>query len=138
MAEQQGSPPLAGVHRTAIGAATLRAFHLLQRGRAKKFCAMRSPCTLRTSLREEAVSRIGGIPAYSAGWVLRSRYAEDRLAAARAHLNQYVIPGACLKAYALRHAADLNEVIVFEVDDPAVQAWKTAQFRALGVETQGG
>ena len=35
MAEQQGSPPLAGVHRTAIGAATLRAFHLLREAEPK-------------------------------------------------------------------------------------------------------
>src|SRR5215470_18287550 len=49
---------------------------------------------------------------------------EDRLAVARTRLNQYVILGAGLDSYALRHAADLNELNVFEVDDAPVQAWK--------------
>jgi O-methyltransferase involved in polyketide biosynthesis len=39
-----------------------------------------------------------------------------------------------LDSYALRHAADLNELIVFEVDDPGVQAWKRARFRALRLQ----
>jgi methyltransferase (TIGR00027 family) len=48
---------------------------------------------------------------------------------------QYVILGAGLDSYALRHAADLNELIVFEVDDPALHAWKQARLRTLGLET---
>ena len=133
MAEHQGSPPLAGVHRTAIGAATLRAFHLFREGEPK---VLRDEFALPLSglSEEEVVSRLAEYPHTSAAWVLRSRYTEDRLAAARARLNQYVILGAGLDSYALRHAADLNELIVFEVDDPAVHVWKQARFRALGLE----
>jgi methyltransferase (TIGR00027 family) len=85
---------------------------------------------------EEADARRAAFPHHTtAGWVLRSRYAEDRLAAARGRLNQYVILGAGLDSYALRHAADLNDLAVFEVDDPPMQAWKQARLEALGLET---
>jgi methyltransferase (TIGR00027 family) len=72
----------------------------------------------------------------TAAWVLRSRYAEDRLAAARArlHLHQYVILGAGLDSYALRHAADLSNLTVLEVDDPPIKIWKRARLKALGLE----
>jgi methyltransferase (TIGR00027 family) len=84
---------------------------------------------------EEAEARRAGFPHHTAaGWVLRSRYAEDRLAAARGRLNQYVILGAGLDSYALRHAADLNDLTVFEVDDPPIQMWKQARLKALGLE----
>src|SRR5262249_1214461 len=68
---------------------------------------------------------------------LRGRYTEDRLAVARARFNQYVILGAGLDSYALRHAADLNELNVFEVDDAPVQAWKQARLEALGLQVPG-
>jgi methyltransferase (TIGR00027 family) len=134
MTDDQGSLPLAGVHRTAIGAATLRAFHLLREDEPK---ILRDEFALPLSglSEEELVAGLAGYPHTSAAWVLRSRYTEDRLAAAGARLNKYVILGAGLDSYALRHAADLNELIVFEVDDPAVQVWKQARFKALGLET---
>jgi methyltransferase (TIGR00027 family) len=66
--------------------------------------------------------------------VLRSRYAEDRLAAARTRLNQYVILGAGLDSYALRHAPDLDNLTVFEVDAPPIQTWKQARLQALELE----
>jgi methyltransferase (TIGR00027 family) len=134
MTDVQGSPPLAGVHRTAIGAATLRAFHLLREGEPK---ILRDEFALPLSglSEEELVAGLVGYPHTSAAWVLRSRYTEDRLAAAGARLNQYVILGAGLDSYALRHADDLNELIVFEVDDPTVQVWKQARFKALGLDT---
>jgi methyltransferase (TIGR00027 family) len=132
--DDQGSPSLAGVHRTAIGAATLRAFHLFKEGEPK---ILRDEFALPLSglSEEEIAARLGKFPHTSAGWVLRSRYAEDRLAAARARLNQYIILGAGLDSYALRHAGDQSELIVFEVDDGAVQAWKQARFRTLRLET---
>jgi methyltransferase (TIGR00027 family) len=52
----------------------------------------------------------------------------------RDHFNQYVILGAGLDSYALRHAAVLNELIVFEVDGPPMQDWKQARFTALGLD----
>jgi methyltransferase (TIGR00027 family) len=83
---------------------------------------------------EEAEARRAAFPHHTtAGWVLRSRYAEDRLAAARPRLSQYVILGAGLDSYALRHAADLKDLTVFEVDDPPMQVWKQARLEALGL-----
>jgi methyltransferase (TIGR00027 family) len=124
------------VHSTAIGAAVLRAAHLFRDGEPK---ILRDEFALPLSglSEEEAAASLTEFPHTSAAWVLRSRYAEDRLAAARARLNQYVILGAGLDSYALRHVADPNELIVFEVDDPVVQAWKKARFRALGLNTPG-
>jgi methyltransferase (TIGR00027 family) len=134
MTDGQGSPPLAGVHRTAIGAAVTRASHLFRDGEPK---ILRDEFALPLSgiSREEAEERLAAFPHHtSAAWVLRSRYAEDRLAGARGHLNQYVILGAGLDSYALRHAVDLNDLTIFEVDDPPMQAWKRARLKALGLE----
>jgi methyltransferase (TIGR00027 family) len=134
MTDDQGAPPLAGVHRTEIGAAVTRASHLFRDGEPK---ILRDEFALPLSgiSQEEAEERWAAFPHHTtAAWVLRSRYAEDRLAAARPRLNQYVILGAGLDSYALRHAADLNDLTVFEVDDPAVQVWKQARFKTLGFE----
>jgi methyltransferase (TIGR00027 family) len=134
MTDDRGSPPIAGVHRTAVGAAVVRASHLFRDGEPK---ILRDEFALPLSgfSREEAETMLAPFAHNtSAGWVLRSRYTEDRLAAARARLNQYVILGAGLDSYALRHAADLNELIVFEVDDPPMQVWKRARLEALELE----
>ena len=129
MTDDRGSPAPRGVHQTAIGAAGVRASHLLRDGEPK---IMRDDLALPLSglSQEEAVA----MSPTSAAWVLRSRYTEDRLAVSLARLNQYVILGAGLDSYALRHAADLNELIVFEVDDPPMQVWKQGRLKALGLE----
>jgi O-methyltransferase involved in polyketide biosynthesis len=104
MTDDQGSSPLAGVHRTAIGAAVSRALHLFRDGEPK---ILRDEFALPLSgiSQEEAEAMSAAFPHHTtAAWVLRSRYAEDRLTAARARLNQYVILGAGLDSYALRHA----------------------------------
>jgi methyltransferase (TIGR00027 family) len=62
---------------------------------------------------------------------VRSRYAEDRLAAARDRLAQYVVLGAGLDSFALRMGEDLGDLTVFEVDDPPFQAWKRERLTAL-------
>ena len=133
MTDDRGSPTLTGVHRTAIGAAVARASHLWRDGEPK---ILRDEFAVPLSglSQEEAVAMSAAFWHTSAGWVLRSRYTEDRLAVARTRLNQYVILGAGLDSYALRHAADLNELNVFEVDDAPVQAWKQARLKALGLQ----
>jgi methyltransferase (TIGR00027 family) len=65
--------------------------------------------------------------------VVRSRFTEDRLAAARARLDQYVVLGAGLDSYALRMGDRLGDLVVFEVDDPPFQAWKQQRIEALGL-----
>lgn len=65
--------------------------------------------------------------------VARSRYAEDKLAAAVANgVRQYVVLGAGLDTFAYRNP--FPDVRVFEVDHPATQAWKREQLQAAGIE----
>lgn len=65
--------------------------------------------------------------------VARSRYAEDKLAAAvRNGVRQYVVLGAGLDTFAYRNP--FPDVRVFEVDHPATQAWKRDRLRAAGIE----
>ncbi len=63
---------------------------------------------------------------------VRSRYAEDQLAAAVARgVRQYVVLGAGLDTFAYRNThAGLR---AFEVDHPATQAWKRELLEAAGI-----
>ena len=61
--------------------------------------------------------------------MVRSRYAEDALQEAIGHgCRQYVILGAGLDSWALRHREP--GVTVFELDQPATQQWKLARIRS--------
>ena len=60
--------------------------------------------------------------------VTRSRYAEDRLAAAISRrATQYVLLGAGLDTYAYRSSS--STLRIFEVDHPATQEWKRERLR---------
>lgn len=124
---------LSGVHRTAFSAAALRAAHSLRGAEPKIFCdefALR----LTGMTEDEALALAARVPAASASTcVLRSRFTEDRLAAARQRLDQYVILGAGLDSYALRMGDQLGKLIVFEVDDFPFQAWKQQRIETLGL-----
>lgn len=62
----------------------------------------------------------------------RSRYTEDRLAAAVAGgVNQYVVLGAGLDTFAYRNP--FPSVQVFEVDFPATQEWKRAMLAEAAI-----
>ena len=64
--------------------------------------------------------------------ILRARYAEDRLAEALASgVGQYVILGAGLDSYALRHPELAGRVRIFEVDQPGMQALKKERVRRV-------
>ena len=69
------------------------------------------------------------------GWaILRTRYAEDALAAAVGRgVRQYVIVGAGFDSFSLRAPASAREVDVFEVDHPATQALKQERLQEAGV-----
>lgn len=63
---------------------------------------------------------------------LRSRYAEDCVAAAAGSgVRQYVILGAGLDSFAYRNP--FAALRVFEVDHPATQAWKRERVAAAGI-----
>jgi len=86
---------------------------------------------------DEIVSKTDDVPmdpSLASAWILRSRFAEDRLAAARTrNVHQYVILGAGLDSYALRNADSLDDLIVYEVDDPQLQQWKRQRIEELHI-----
>jgi methyltransferase (TIGR00027 family) len=69
------------------------------------------------------------------GVVLRSRYAEDALAAAVASgVRQYVLVGAGLDSFCIRQPPFARELMVFEVDQPASQGLKRQRLAEEGLE----
>jgi methyltransferase (TIGR00027 family) len=62
----------------------------------------------------------------------RSRYAEDRMAAAyQAGVRQYLVLGAGLDTFAYRNP--FPDLRVFEVDHPATQEWKRGRLQDAGI-----
>ena len=63
----------------------------------------------------------------------RSRYTEDCLLATISQgVQQYVILGAGMDTFAFRHPELMQKLHVFEVDQPATQAFKCARLEKLG------
>ncbi len=128
-------PPsgLSGVHGTALSAAALRAWHTVEGEEPKIF---RDEFALAlTGMTEAEVVALGrGVaPASASTCILRSRFTEDHLVAARQRLSQYVVLGAGLDSFALRMGTDLGPLTVFEVDDPPFQEWKRQRIEELGL-----
>jgi methyltransferase (TIGR00027 family) len=74
--------------------------------------------------------------AFRAFMAVRSRYAEDHLAAAAAQgVEQYVLLGAGLDTFAYRNPFPLLRV--FEVDFPATQEWKRALLAEAAIPLPG-
>ena len=126
---------LSEVHKTAFMAATLRAGHYLHADEPKIF-----EDSFAHRLLEMTEDEIRAFNAKIPGPLLstcplRSRFAEDRLAAAVGRVNQYVVLGAGLDSYALRKGDELGSMIVFEIDDPPFQAWKRKRIEDLGLKT---
>jgi O-methyltransferase involved in polyketide biosynthesis len=62
---------------------------------------------------------------WRASMVARARLVEDLVAdRARDGVARFVILGAGLDTFALRHAQDGDALLVFEVDQPTTQRWK--------------
>lgn len=134
----QSKDALSGVHRTALSAAALRAAHTLAGAEPKIF---RDDLALPLSgmTADEVLTLAARVPSASAATcVVRSRFTEDRLDAARARLDQYVLLGAGLDSYALRAGEALSGLTVFEVDDPPFQAWKRQRIAQLGLTPPAG
>lgn len=122
--------------RTAEGAALLRAAHqTLEGGRV-----FRDPhaCAILGLTPEEAAARVGADEGYRRMRLFiaaRSRFAEDRIAAAAARgVRQIVVLGAGLDTFGLRNPHAGEGVRVFEADHPATQAWKRERMKAMGVD----
>ena len=121
------------VHETARRSAALRAAHYLY-GAEPKIFSDHLAAGLSNVPEEEIAAMIKGVPASSATTcILRSRFTEDNLAAARSRLNQYVLLGAGLDSFALRQGEALGDLKVFEVDDPPFLDWKREKITELGL-----
>jgi methyltransferase (TIGR00027 family) len=116
--------------RTAIGVAALRAAHQLVDAEPR---VLDDPVvlkllgieTLDTIREDRARYQTPGALALRSHIVLRSRYAEDRLAQAVARgVTQYVILGAGLDTFAYRQPAWARELRIFEIDRLAMQEQK--------------
>lgn len=129
------SDNLSSVHQTAFMAAALRAGHFMMAEEPKIFSDEYAGKLLEMGDDEIAAFCAKVPPPLASTCVLRSRFTEDRLAAARQRLNQYVVLGAGLDSYGLRMADQLGSMIVFEVDDPPFQQWKQKRIETLGLKS---
>jgi methyltransferase (TIGR00027 family) len=127
-----GVSETAGPSRTAMMTAGARGWHLFTRGPHAVLVdwlawpLIGSPAeALFAGIR----AAFGDVTGPVATWIAaRSRIGEDWLAASGA--KQYVILGAGLDSFAWRQQGGVR---VFEVDEPATQAWKRARLEALGI-----
>lgn len=126
--------------RTALGTAYLRAAHQLLDAPPH---ILEDPLAV-TLLGPDAALRIGTTAqeyltperlALRAHLVLRSRFAEDRLAeATRRGITQYVILGAGFDTFALRRPEWAQSLRILEVDHEATQNMKRSLIAAAGLE----
>ncbi|MEU1788723.1 class I SAM-dependent methyltransferase [Streptomyces sparsogenes] len=124
--------------RTARRVAALRAAHqTLDHGRL-----FRDPLAVRLldADAEELLGEPDGGPtaserrAFRLFIAARSRFAEDRLAAAVARgVRQLVVLGAGLDTFAYRNPHEAAGLAVFEVDHPATQQWKRERLSRAGI-----
>ncbi|MFE6774718.1 class I SAM-dependent methyltransferase [Streptomyces sp. NPDC057702] len=76
---------------------------------------------------------------FRAAIVARARFVEDLLAEQVAQgVDQYVVLGAGLDSYAQRRPEAAAGVRVFEIDQPATQAWKRRRLTELGYGVPDG
>ncbi|MGC0313943.1 class I SAM-dependent methyltransferase [Kitasatospora acidiphila] len=79
---------------------------------------------------------VAGTRTYRAGIVARARFVDDLvLERARRGTTQFVVLGAGLDTFALRHPDLAARLRVFEVDRPATQDWKRRRLLDLGLGT---
>jgi methyltransferase (TIGR00027 family) len=125
--------------RTALGVVAHRAVHQIFDAPPKILGDPIAPSLLSEAERAALAERPAWIdePAtrrMRARLVVRSRFSEDRLAAAVARgVDQYVILGAGYDSFAYRQPAWARGLQIFEVDHPATQAEKQARLAAAGL-----
>lgn len=143
--------------RTALAAALMRAIHtrcdqprIIDDPWGDRLVSEAEKAALSQGVREEADpetrARLAALgdralldialrrhPTYG-GVVLRTRYAEDALAAAAARgVAQYVLLGAGLDSFCVRQPPYATELTIFEVDHPASQALKRERLAEAAV-----
>lgn len=119
---------------TARGAAILRALHQVIDYPRVLDDPLALPIIGDDGRRELQAAADRGSHGLRAFVALRSRYAEDRLAAAVAQgTRQYVVLGAGLDTFAYRNPHAASGLHVFEVDHPATQHWKRSRLKSAGI-----
>jgi len=125
--------------RTALGTAYLRAAHQLFETHPRILddpiaLSLLGPAALQKIKDTADHYRSPGRLALRAHVVLRSRFAEDRLAAAVLRgITQYVILGAGFDTFALRQPPWAQALKILEVDHPGTQALKRSHLAAAGL-----
>ena len=132
--------PTTKASRTALGTAYLRAAHQLLDAAPK---ILDDPIAVRLlgegagqKIRESAERyRNSAAAALRSHVVLRSRYAEDRLAAAvQRGVGQYVILGAGFDTFAFRQPDWSKSLKIFEIDHPDTQSVKQSLLTKAGFD----
>jgi len=125
--------------RTALGVAALRAVHQVVDGLPKilddtAVIPLLGSTIVDRVLSDRARLDAPGARALRSHVVLRSRYAEDRLAeAVQRGLRQFLVLGAGFDTFAYRQPAWAHDLRIFEVDQPASQQAKRARLEASGL-----
>jgi methyltransferase (TIGR00027 family) len=126
--------------RTAAGVAWLRAAHQILDDPPRilddpGIVALLGPAAVERLRAERARAQTPGARALRAHVVLRSRFAEDRLALAVARgVRQYIVLGAGYDTFIVRQPAWARKLRVVEVDRPVTQAEKRARLAAAGID----
>lgn len=143
MSTRGSASPAAGRSQSAETVAVFRAAHQLI---DEEPLILRDPLALRivgeqgerwvrenrALLDTERLRRVRGMV------TVRSRVCEDALRrAVERGTRQYVVLGAGLDTFAYRSPELADRLTVFEVDQPATQAWKLARLREGGIDTPG-
>ncbi|HET8900655.1 MAG TPA: class I SAM-dependent methyltransferase [Holophagaceae bacterium] len=133
MAEERASS------RTALGVAALRAVHQVMDAAPRiledpVITRMMDAHLFEKIQNEPGVFQTPGARGLRAHVILRSRFAEDKLAeAVERGVAQYVVLGAGLDTFAYRQPAWAGALRVFEVDHPASQESKRERLHAAGI-----
>jgi methyltransferase (TIGR00027 family) len=131
--------PQRNASKTALGVAMTRAYHQLLDGEPKILDDPVAALLFGDELRRLIAGRAGhpqdpGLAGLRAHVVLRSRFTEDRLAAAvKRGVQQYVILGAGFDSFAFRQPDWSRDLRIFEVDHPATQAEKRRRLAEAGL-----
>jgi methyltransferase (TIGR00027 family) len=139
--------------RTALATAFLRALHLAiddappvhDDPLAARFlppaqrAVLKRLATLPPAWREVYRTRSNPFTAMRSQIVVRARYAEDALAAARRRgATRYIVLAAGLDTFAIRAASAGGALPVTEVDHPATQGWKRQLLADAGITAPAG
>ena len=128
--------PLRDASRTALGVAALRAVHQIMDGEPKILDDPIAALLLNDDDGRQLLARVRepDVVALRAHVVLRSRFAEERMAqAVRCGVRQCVVLGAGFDTFAYRQPDWARRLRIYEVDHQATQAEKRRRLHKAGI-----